>query len=48
MQEIDRLYFSKYSVDPENELNMSDMPADATYDDFEVTGLDEEEWPEMD
>jgi hypothetical protein len=52
MQEIDRLFFDKYSIDPGGELFVSDQFTDwgaayVDYDGFELTGVDEEEWPEV-
>jgi hypothetical protein len=52
MQEIDRLFFDKYSVDPGGELFVSGQfsdggVVDVDYDGFELTGVDEEEWPEV-
>ena len=52
MQEIDRLFFDKYSVDPSSGLFAADGFADGSNDgldeDIYMNGLDEEEWPEFD
>jgi hypothetical protein len=52
MQEIDRLFFDKYSIDPGNELFATDGFADGGNDglgdDIYMNGPDEEAWPELD
>jgi hypothetical protein len=52
MQEIDRLFFDKYSIDPGSELFVTDGFANGGNDgldgDICMNGLDEEDWLELD
>jgi hypothetical protein len=53
MQKRDEWYFSKYSVDPESELDLYDVPddllmVDVADDNSDVSGLDEMDWFELD
>jgi len=52
MLEIDKFFFNKYAIDPDGQMFASDEFAEegvssVEYAGFEVTGLDEEEWPEV-
>ena len=53
MRAIDRMYFEKYAVDPENKDYIYDMSAAKWKDDpyeseIEPEGLYIDDWPEMD
>lgn len=52
MQEIDRLFFNKYALDPGSDMLNSNSMKDEyicveDYDDFYTNGLDDEGWPEL-
>ena len=53
MQKRDEWYFSKYSVDPDSELDLYDVPdellmADVADDNSELYDVDEVDWSDLD
>jgi hypothetical protein len=52
MKAIDRMYFNKYAIDPENDLGDLNFQediwqADLDYGSAEMDALDQEDWSDM-